>query len=50
MTDGHLCPFTVGQLLAMYAVLHVRGDHALAAMILAHSRQHEAVPPANLPV
>lgn len=38
----HPCPFTVGQLLAIYAVLKTRGDDRLAAIVLDHSRLHEA--------
>lgn len=38
----HECPFTIGQLLAIYAVLKTRGDERLAALMLDHSRHHEA--------
>lgn len=42
MTTPHECPFTVGDLLALYAIAHVRGNHTLAAKLLEHSRHHEA--------
>ncbi len=34
------CPFTIGQLLAIYAVLKTRGDDRLASLVLDHSRAH----------
>lgn len=36
----HPCPFTAGELMALYAIAHCRGNHALAAKILAHADQH----------
>ena len=39
--DDHRCPFTLGQLLAMHALVKVAGHERLAALILAHSREHE---------
>ena len=38
----HECPFKIGELLAIYAVLKTRGDDRLAALVLDHSRHHEA--------
>lgn len=40
----HACTFTIGQLLAIYAVFKTRGDDRLAAIVLDHSRLHEAEP------
>lgn len=37
----HPCPFTLGQLLALYAIAHTRGHLKLAAKVLEHARQHE---------
>ena len=37
----HGCPFTIGQLLAIYAVLKTRGDDRLAAIVLDHSNMHQ---------
>lgn len=37
----HLCPFTLGDLMALYACAQVNGSHALAAKVLNHSREHE---------
>lgn len=41
MTTPHPCPFTLGQLLAIHALVKVAGHERLAALILAHSSQHE---------
>lgn len=38
----HPCPWTLGQLLAMHALVKVAGHERLAALILAHSREHES--------
>ena len=37
----HRCPWTLGQLLAMHALVKVAGHERLAALILDHSSQHE---------
>jgi len=42
MTTPHPCPWTLGQLLAMHALVKVAGHERLAALILAHSREHES--------
>ena len=39
---AHRCPFTLGQLLAMHALVKVAGHERLAALILDHSREHES--------
>jgi len=36
----HPCPFTAGELMAIYAIAHCRGNHRLAAKALAHITQH----------
>lgn len=41
MTTPHPCPWTLGQLLAMHALVKVAGHERLAALILAHSREHD---------
>ena len=40
MTD-HPCPFTLGQLLALPALVKVAGHERLAALLLEHSREHD---------
>ena len=36
------CPFTLGQLMALYAIVAVRGDHpTLAALLLDHAQAHQ---------
>lgn len=41
----HPCPWTVGELMALYAIAHCRGNHALAAKLLAHAAQHPTEAP-----
>ena len=43
---GHVCPLSVGELLALYAVCTVRGNTTLAAKLLTHARIHESEPQA----
>ena len=38
----HRCPWTLGQLLALHALVKVAGHERLAALILDHSREHES--------
>lgn len=43
MADPHNCPFTAGQLLALYAIVAIRGEHpTLARLLLEHAQQHAA--------
>jgi hypothetical protein len=37
----HDCPFTLGQLMALYALAKVHSTPQLAAAVLDHARQHE---------
>ena len=38
----HPYPFSVGQLMALYAIVHIRGDHpTLAALLLDHAQAHQ---------
>lgn len=37
----HRCPFTLGQLLALHAIVKVAGHQRLADLLLNHSTQHE---------
>ncbi len=46
MSEPHPCPFTVGELMALYATQHTRGNTQLAAKVLAHTTQH--TPPQRL--
>lgn len=39
MTELHNCPFTVGQLMALYAIAKVAGFDVHAARLLAHAEQ-----------
>lgn len=41
----HPCPFTAGELMALYAIAHCRGNHTLAAKLLAHAAQHPTEAP-----
>jgi len=38
---SHPCPFTAGELMALYAIAACRGNATLAARLLEHSREHE---------
>ena len=40
----HNCPWTLGQLLALYALAIVHGTPKLAAEVLAHTQHHEETP------
>lgn len=40
MTD-HPCPFTVGELMALYAITKVAGFERHAAKLLHHAEQHD---------
>ena len=44
MTEPHNCPFTLGQLMALYAIVAVAGDQPKARLLLEHAR--ESIPPA----
>ena len=37
----HDCPFTIGELLALYAIAITHGNPGLAAKLLAHSAHHQ---------
>ena len=37
----HECPFSLGQLLALHALVKVAGHETLAALLLDHSREHD---------
>jgi hypothetical protein len=41
MTD-HNCPFTLGQLMALYAIVAVAGDQSKARLLLEHAREHQS--------
>lgn len=41
MSD-HPCPFNLGELLAMHALVKVAGHERLAKLLLDHSRHHES--------
>lgn len=40
MTD-HPCPFSVGELMALHAIVKVAGFERHAAKLLAHAEQHD---------
>ena len=42
MTEPHNCPFTLGQLMALYAIVAVAGDQPKARLLLEHAREHQS--------
>ena len=49
MTD-HPCPFGVGELMALHAIVKVAGFELHAARLLAHAEQHDTPPAHQAPV
>ncbi len=38
---NHDCPFSIGELIALYAIAVTHGNPGLAAKLLAHSAHHQ---------